>query len=118
NTAPTFQGVFAVPDFSLIGEFNLLGSFQNIGVVTIILLVFSLMLADFFDTMGTMVAVGGEAKLLDKEGNPPKSRSILLVDSLGAIAGGMGSVSSNTAFVESTAGVGEGARTGLASITT
>lgn len=118
NTAPTFQGVFAVPDFSLIGEFNLLGSFQNIGVVTIILLVFSLMLADFFDTMGTMVAVGGEAKLLDEEGNPPKSRSILLVDSLGAIAGGMGSVSSNTAFVESTAGVGEGARTGLASITT
>src|SRR5690606_22496592 len=57
-------------------------------------------------------------KLLDKEGNPPKSRSILLVDSLGAIAGGMGSVSSNTAFVESTAGVGEGARTGLAAITT
>src|SRR5690606_11957188 len=86
NTAPTFQGVFAVPDFSLIGEFNLLGSFQNIGVVTIILLVFSLMLADFFDTMCTMVAVGGEAKLLDEEGNPPKSRSILLVDSLGAIA--------------------------------
>lgn len=118
NTAPTFQGVFALPDFSLIGEFNLLGSFENIGIVTLVLLVFSLLLADFFDTMGTMVAIGGEAKLLDAKGNPPKARSILLVDSLGAIAGGMGSVSSNTAFVESSAGVGEGARTGLASITT
>ncbi|MGO1746363.1 MAG: solute carrier family 23 protein, partial [Microbacterium gubbeenense] len=87
-------------------------------VITIVLLVFSLMLADFFDTMGTMVAIGGEAKLLDAEGNPPRSKWILLVDSLGAIAGGAGSVSSNTAFVESSAGVGEGARTGLASVVT
>ncbi|MGO1880803.1 MAG: NCS2 family permease [Microbacterium gubbeenense] len=118
NSAPKFDGVFALPDFSLLGQFDLLGSFENIGVITIVLLVFSLMLADFFDTMGTMVAIGGEAKLLDAEGNPPRSKSILLVDSLGAIAGGMGSVSSNTAFVESSAGVGEGARTGLASVVT
>ena len=118
NSAPTFDGIFSMPDFSLIGQFNLLGSFQNIGIVALVLLVFSVMLADFFDTMGTMVAVGGEAKLLDANGNPPRSTRILLVDSLGAIAGGVGSVSSNTAFVESSAGVGEGARTGLASITT
>ena len=118
NSAPTYDGVFALPDFSLLGQFDLLGSFENIGVITIVLLVFSLMLADFFDTMGTMVAIGGEAKLLDAEGNPPRSKWILMVDSLGAIAGGVGSVSSNTAFVESSAGVGEGARTGLASVVT
>lgn len=118
NSAPKFDGVFALPDFSLLGQFDLLGSFENIGVITIVLLVFSLMLADFFDTMGTMVAVGGEAKLLDAEGNPPRSKWILLVDSVGAIAGGAGSVSSNTAFVESSAGAGEGARTGLASVVT
>jgi AGZA family xanthine/uracil permease-like MFS transporter len=80
--------------------------------------VFSVMIADFFDTMGTMVAVGGEAGLLDKEGNPPRTRSILVVDSIAAAAGGAASVSSNTSYVESAAGVGDGARTGLASVTT
>lgn len=118
NSAPTFTGVVDVPDFSLLGNFSLLGSFENIGAVTVILLVFSLLLADFFDTMGTMVAVGAEAKLLDAEGNPPKAKQILIIDSLAAAAGGMGSVSSNTAYVESTSGVGEGARTGLASVVT
>ena len=76
------------------------------------------MLADFFDTMGTMVAVGSEAKLLDEDGVPPRSKAILIIDSLGAVAGGLGGVSSNTAYVESTAGVGEGARTGFASVVT
>ena len=83
-----------------------------------VLLVFTLLLADFFDTMGTMVAVGSEAGLLDEEGSPPKSKQILIVDSIGAIAGGAGSVSSNTSYIESAAGVGDGARTGLASVTT
>ncbi|SDS18953.1 putative MFS transporter, AGZA family, xanthine/uracil permease [Paraoerskovia marina] len=108
----------AIPDFSLIGQFSLLGSIQNIGAVSAILLVFSLLLADFFDTMGTMVAVGGEADLLDEEGNPPNTRRILVVDSIAAAAGGAASVSSNTSYVESATGVGEGARTGLASVVT
>ena len=68
--------------------------------------------------MGTMVAVGAGAHLLDEAGNPPKTREILLIDSLSAMAGGLGGVSSNTSFVESTSGVGEGARTGLASVVT
>ncbi|MCE0485743.1 NCS2 family permease [Ornithinimicrobium sediminis] len=106
------------PDFSLVGEFNLLGSFQAIGVVSVFLLVFTLMLADFFDTMGTMVAVGAEAGLLDEDGNPPNTRRILVVDSLAAAAGGAAGVSSNTAYIESASGVGEGARTGLASVVT
>ena len=116
--APTFDGVVQVPDFGLLGQFSLLGSFQNIATVTVILLVFSLLLADFFDTMGTMVAVGAEARLNDADGVPPRSRAILVVDSLAAAAGGAGSVSSNTSFVESTTGAGEGARTGLASVVT
>ena len=76
------------------------------------------MLADFFDTMGTMVAVGAEGGLLDEGGNPPHSSRILLIDSLAAAAGGLGGVSSNTSYIESTSGVGEGARTGLASVVT
>ncbi|NMR20521.1 NCS2 family permease [Cellulomonas fimi] len=110
--------IIATPDFSLLGQFSLFGSIEKIGVVAVILLVFSIMLADFFDTMGTMVAIGGEAGLLDEKGNPPKSRQILIVDSVAAAAGGAGSVSSNTSYIESAAGVGEGARTGLASVVT
>lgn len=112
------DSVFSVPDLSLLGQFSLLGAVGKIGVLAVVVLVFSILLADFFDTMGTMVAVGQEAKLLDAEGTPPRSKQILVVDSLAAVAGGMGSVSSNTAYVESTSGVAEGARTGLASVVT
>lgn len=108
----------AMPDLSGLGHFSLLGSWNKLGAVSVILLVFSLMLADFFDTMGTMVAIGAEGGLLDDKGNPPRTREILVVDSLGAIAGGAGGVSSNTSYVESAAGVGEGARTGLANVVT
>lgn len=107
-----------VPDFGLLGQFNLLGSFSKIGLVAAMLLVFTLLLADFFDTMGTMVAIGSEAGLLDKKGNPPNAEKILIVDSVAAMAGGAASVSSNTSYIESASGVGEGARTGLASVVT
>jgi AGZA family xanthine/uracil permease-like MFS transporter len=107
-----------VPDFGLLGHFSLFGSFSAIGVVTAVLLIFTLLLADFFDTMGTMVAIGAEAGLLDDEGVPPNTERILVVDSLAAVAGGAASVSSNTSYIESAAGVGEGARTGLASVVT
>jgi AGZA family xanthine/uracil permease-like MFS transporter len=80
--------------------------------------VFTLLLSDFFDTMGTMVAVGLEAGLLDEEGNPPRTREILLVDSVAAAAGGAASTSSNTSYIESAAGVAEGARTGVANLVT
>ena len=110
--------ILEVPNFGLLGHFSLLGSLGKIGVVSTILLVFTLLLADFFDTMGTMVAIGAEAGLLDKEGNPPNTQKILVVDSLAAVAGGVGGVSSNTAYIESAAGVGKGARTGLASVVT
>jgi AGZA family xanthine/uracil permease-like MFS transporter len=106
------------PDFGLLGDFSLLGSFERVGFVTAVLFAFTLLLADFFDTLGTMTAIGAEAGLLDEEGNPPNTQRILIVDSLAAAAGGASSVSSNTSYIESAAGVGEGARTGLASIVT
>jgi AGZA family xanthine/uracil permease-like MFS transporter len=112
------EKVVGTPDFGLLGHFNLLGSWERVGLVTALLFVFTLLLTDFFDTMGTMVAVGQEGGLIDKNGNPPRTREILLVDSLAAAAGGAASTSSNTAYIESAAGVAEGARTGLASVVT
>jgi adenine/guanine/hypoxanthine permease len=118
-TVPSMpDSVFETPTFGTLGEFNLLGSFESVGVVAVALLVFTLMLADFFDTMGTMTAIGAEAGLLDSDGAPPNTQRILVVDSLAAVAGGAGGVSSNTSYIESAAGVGEGARTGLASVVT
>ncbi len=108
------------PDFGTLGEFNLFGSFSadKFGLIGALLLVFTLLLADFFDTMGTMTAIGAEAGLLDKEGTPPHTQRILVVDSIAAAAGGAAGVSSNTSYIESASGVGEGARTGLASVVT
>ncbi|TQN37644.1 AGZA family xanthine/uracil permease-like MFS transporter [Blastococcus colisei] len=110
--------VVGTPDFSLLGNFSLFGAFERIGVLAALLIVFSIMIADFFDTVGTVTAVGAEGELLNEKRNLPKSQPVLLVDSLAAAAGGAGSVSSNTTYIESTAGVADGARTGLASIVT
>ncbi|HSE71757.1 MAG TPA: NCS2 family permease [Nocardioidaceae bacterium] len=112
------DSVVAVPSFPTLGEFSLLGSFEQVGLVTAALFVFTLLLADFFDTMGTMTAIGAEAGLLDEEGSPPNTKRILIVDSVAAAAGGAAGVSSNTSYIESASGVAEGARTGLASIVT
>ncbi|HEV2087111.1 MAG TPA: NCS2 family permease [Cryptosporangiaceae bacterium] len=106
------------PDLSLLGDFSLFGSIGKVGVVAALLFVFTLMLADFFDTMGTVVGVGAEAGLVDEDGNLPGVDRVLLVDSVAAAAGGAASVSSNTTYIESAAGVGEGARTGVASLVT
>jgi AGZA family xanthine/uracil permease-like MFS transporter len=110
--------VVDVPDFGLLGQFSLLGSFESVGIITSVLFIFTLMLADFFDTMGTMTAIGAEAGLLDEEGTPPNPRRILAIDSIAAAAGGAAGISSNTSYIESASGVGEGARTGLASVVT
>jgi len=123
---PQLNGVVSVPDLSLLGHVDVFGAFGPSFAggfrahlfLPLVLVVFSLLLADFFDTMGTVVAVGAEGKLLDDRGTPPHLSSVLMVDSLAAAAGGLGSVSSNTSYVESVAGVGEGARTGLASVVT
>ncbi len=108
----------ATPDFGLLGQVDLVGAFSRIGVLAVVVLVFTLVLSDFFDTMGTVVGIGSQAGLLDADGNPPRTGRILFVDGAAAVAGGLGAVSSNTAYVESASGVGEGARTGLASVVT
>ncbi len=110
--------IVATPDLGLLGQFNLFGSFQIIGVIAALLAIFSLMLSDFFDTMGTAFGLAGEANLLDEKGDIPHFESILVVDSIAAVAGGAASVSSNTSYIESASGIGEGARTGIASIIT
>ena len=118
NVPSVPSDVIATPDFGLLGQFSLFGSFSRISVVAAILIVFTLLLSDFFDTVGTVTAIGHESGLIDSKGNIPNNDRILLVDSLAAVAGGAGSISSNTSYIESASGVGEGARTGLASVVT
>jgi AGZA family xanthine/uracil permease-like MFS transporter len=105
------------PDFGLVGKFNF-GVFDTLGFVAAIVPIFAVMLSDFFDTMGTAVGLGEEAGLLEEDGRLPGMNRVLLVDSLAAAAGGAASASSNTTFIESAAGIGEGGRTGLASVVT
>lgn len=119
SSVPEFSGsLVQAPSFATLGAVSFFGAFEKLGWFAALLMIFSLMLADFFDTMGTMVAVGAGGDLLDEEGTPYGSTQILVVDSLGAVAGGLAGVSSNTAYVESASGVGEGARTGLSSVFT
>ena len=118
NVPAVPETIVATPDLGLLGQFSLFGSFQVIGVIASLLAIFSLMLSDFFDTMGTAFGLATEAELLDDEGNIPHFESILVVDSIAAAAGGAASVSSNTSYIESASGIGEGARTGIASIVT
>jgi AGZA family xanthine/uracil permease-like MFS transporter len=110
--------VVGLPDLSLLGKFNVLDSWTRAGWLVVLMFVFTLLITDFFDTMGTMVAVGQEGGLLDERGTPPRTREILLVDSVAAAAGGAASTSSNTSYIESAAGVAEGARTGAANLLT
>ena len=118
NVPSVPSNIVATPDFGLLGHFSLFGSFSRISAVAAILIVFTLLLSDFFDTVGTVTAIGHESGLIDSQGNIPNNDRILLVDSLAAVAGGAGSISSNTSYIESASGVGEGARTGLASVVT
>jgi AGZA family xanthine/uracil permease-like MFS transporter len=88
----------------------------GVAFLTVALVVFTLMLSDFFDTMGTVIGVGEQAGLVDGNGQLPGINRVLLVDSLGAVLGGAFSTSSNTTFIESAAGVSEGGRTGLTAV--
>ncbi len=111
------EDVVASPNFGLVGEISF-DAFATVGIVTTIALVFSLFLADFFDTMGTLVGVGKQAGYLTKEGDLPDIRKPLLVDSVAAVAGGAASASSATTYIESGAGVGVGGRTGWVAVVT
>jgi AGZA family xanthine/uracil permease-like MFS transporter len=103
------------PDFSLVGNISF-DAFATLGIVATLAWIFSLFLADFFDTMGTLVGVGKQAGYLTKDGELPEIRKPLLVDSVAAMAGGAASASSATTYIESGAGVGAGGRTGWVAV--
>jgi adenine/guanine/hypoxanthine permease len=107
--------VYETPDLGLLGNFNF-DAFTELAVISAIVWAFSLFLADFFDTMGTLVGVGKQAGYLDAEGRIENVRRPLLVDSLSAVAGGAASTSSATTYIESASGVGVGGRTGWVAV--
>ena len=115
-------GVLSIPDFSSFGapfQADAAGTMGIVKVVTtpaLLVLAFSLMMSDFFDTMGTALAVAKEGEFVDNEGNVENMREILIVDSCAAWVGGLLGASSITTFVESTSGAADGGRTGLSSI--
>jgi AGZA family xanthine/uracil permease-like MFS transporter len=104
-------------DFSTIGDFDVTNVFTQLGVVAALLTIFSFMLTDFFDTMGTATGLAEQAGLTDAEGRVPDVGRVLLVDSAGAALGGAAGISSNTSYIESAAGIAEGGRTGLTAVT-
>jgi AGZA family xanthine/uracil permease-like MFS transporter len=117
-SVPTLSGSpFAMPDLSLVGAFSL-DSFGRIGVLAAVMLVFTLVFANFFDAMGTFTGLSREVNVADDRGTFPRLRSALIVEGAGAVVGGVTSSSSNTVFLESAAGIQEGARTGLANLVT
>ena len=119
NGAANFANPVDFPasdNFSLIGNFSLFGSFAQMGFLAALLAVFTLMLSDFFDTMGTAIGLGKEANLLDSNGRLPDTDKVLVVDSAAAALGGAFSASSNTTYIESASGIADGGRTGLVAV--
>ena len=117
GTATWPSKIVATPDFGLVGNFSL-HFFSALGFWSAVAIVIAVLLSDFFDTAGTVLGLGRRAGLVTQDGRLPGMRRVLIVDSLAAAGGGAASASSNTTFIESSAGIGEGARTGLASIVT
>jgi AGZA family xanthine/uracil permease-like MFS transporter len=109
------SAIVQAPDFSTFGRLDF-GLFAKLGILVAVLATFSLMLSDFFDTMGTVIGVGGKGGFLDKDGKLPRVNRVLLVDSVAAMAGGVANSSSNTTYIESAAGVSEGGRTGFTAV--
>ena len=109
------SAIVQAPSFETFGRLDF-AFFTRLGLLTALLVTFSVMLSDFFDTMGTIIGVGGKGGFLDERGALPGVRRVLLVDSVGAMLGGLANSSSNTTYIESAAGVTEGGRTGLTSV--
>ena len=115
---PPASDLIVSPSFDTLGQFDVGQVFSVLPIITALLVIFAIMLTDFFDTMGTITGVAAEAGLAREDGSVPGVGRALLVDSLAAVAGGAAGVSSNTTYIESAAGVADGGRTGLTSVTT
>ena len=122
TTAPT--GIVSTLDFATFGApfqtnaDGIMGIAKVVTNPTMLILAFSLMMSDFFDTMGTAMAVAKQGEFLTEDGNVKDIKPILIVDSAAAAVGGLVGASSVTTFVESASGAADGGRTGLTSITT
>ncbi|MCX5252981.1 NCS2 family permease [Streptomyces canus] len=116
--APELHGsAVSMPDFSIFGKVEF-GGWGEVGAMTVGMIVFTLVLAGFFDAMATIIGVGTEAGLADAQGRMPGLSKALFIDGAGGAIGGVAGASGQTVFVESATGVGEGARTGLSSVVT
>ena len=115
---PAADQLIATPKFDTLGQFDIGQVFSTLPIVTALLIIFAIMLTDFFDTMGTVTGVAAEAGLANPDGSVPGVGRVLLVDSLAAVAGGAAGISSNTTYIESAAGVADGGRTGFTSVVT
>ncbi len=109
------ESVFSAPDLSTFGKFDF-SAILKLGLLPALMLIFSVMLSDFFDTLGSVIGLGTEAKFLDEKGNLPRINRVLLVDSLSAVMGGISSSSSVTTYIESAAGISTGGRSGLSTV--
>src|SRR5262245_6322249 len=107
--------VYQAPNLELLGNFDF-DAFTELAFISAVVWAFSLFMADFFDTMGTLVGVGKQAGYVDDEGRLPELRKPLLVDSLSAVAGGAASSSSATTYIESASGISVGGRTGWVAV--
>lgn len=112
---------FAITDFTKLGEtfgqcFNV--DFDGVGIFNFIIVIFSFLFVDIFDTLGTLIGVATKADMLDKDGRLPNIRPALMADAVATTAGAVLGTSTTTTFVESSAGVAAGGRTGLTSLTT
>ncbi|MBO5319284.1 MAG: NCS2 family permease [Ruminococcus sp.] len=112
---------FEITDFSSLGDtfgqcFNI--DFSDVGIFNFIVIIFSFLFVDLFDTLGTLIGVATKADMLDKDGRLPKIRPALLADAIATSSGAVLGTSTTTTFVESSAGVAAGGRTGLTALTT
>ncbi|HEY1169833.1 MAG TPA: NCS2 family permease [Verrucomicrobiae bacterium] len=102
----------AMPDFSTFAQADFMAALKP----SLLAVVFAFLITDFFDTMGTVIGIGGQGGFLDKNGHLPRLNRVLAVDSFAAIWGGLCGASSATTYIESAAGVSQGGRTGLVSV--
>jgi len=109
------ESFFSAPDLSTFGKFDFTAIIK-LGLLPALMLIFAVMLSDFFDTLGSVIGLGTEGKFLDEKGNLPRINRVLLVDSLSAVMGGVSSSSSVTTYIESAAGISTGGRSGLSTV--
>lgn len=113
---PSFEGASFIPAAPAVFAFD----FEWIGahIIDFIVIVFSFLYVDLFDTVGTLIGVAAKGDLLDENGNLPRAKGALMADACGTILGACLGTSTVTSYVESSAGVANGGRTGLTAVTT